>query len=179
MKLRGFGVRARFLTLALLLPWTAQADERVLELPGGEAIHYRVVEGQADSARPTALRILHLLADGNIEDAALLSNAPRRRFEVLQDYRARVGDQEFKRVYAQYFFPENRVVAELAVGPRRLVIWDLGEAGHQLTAQYFVAVDGKFLMDDVPGEERRTLRRLLEAYRKENAKPATAPARKD
>ncbi|HEY6821706.1 MAG TPA: hypothetical protein VI321_06780 [Burkholderiales bacterium] len=167
------------MTLALLLPWIAQAEERVLELPGGDAIHYRVVEGEADSARPTALRILRFLADGNIEDAALLSNAPKRRFEVLQDYRARVGDEEFKRVYAQYFFPENHVVAELAVDARRLVIWDLGEAGHRLSAQYFVAVDGRFLMDDVPSAERAKMRRLLELYRKENAKRATSPAQKD
>ena len=167
------------MTLALLLSWTAHAEERVLQLPDGQTIAYRLVQDQSESARPTALRILRFLADGKIEEAALLSNAPKRRYEVLQDYRARVGDQEFKRVYAQYFFPENHVVAELAIGPRHLVIWELGEAGRQLTAQYFVDVDGKFLMDDVPSEERRKLRRLLDAYRKDNAKPATSPTQKD
>jgi hypothetical protein len=34
-------------------------------------------------------------------------------------------------------------------------------------------------MDDVPSEERSRLRQLLAAYRKENAKPATSPARTD
>lgn len=183
MKLRvkalKFGVRARFFSLVILAASTAWAEERVLQLPDGQAITYRLVQDQAESAQPTALRILRFLADGNIEGAALLSNAPKRRFEVLQDYLARVGEQEFKRVYGQYFFPENRVLAELAVGPRRLVIWDLGEAGHQLAAQYFVEVNGKFLMDDVPSEERTQLRRLMDAYRKQTANPATSPAQKD
>lgn len=151
----------------------------MLQLPDGQTIAYRLVQDQSESAQPTALRVLRLLADGEIEEAALLSNAPRRRYEVLQDYRARVGEQEFKRVYGQYLFPENRVLAELAIGPRRLVIWDLGEAGHQLAGQYFLEVNGKFLMDDVPSDERTRLRRLLDWYRKDNAKPPTSPAQKD
>jgi hypothetical protein len=176
------GVRARLFALLVLVNANVLAEERVAQLANGQTVEYRLIEGdkardEKESARPTALRILRHLADGNIEQAALLSNAPKRRFEVLRDYRAQVGDHEFKRVYAQYFFPENRVVAELAVGPRRVVVWDLGEAGHQLAAQYFVEVEGKFLMDDVPSEERSRLRQLLAAYRKENA--ATSPARKD
>jgi hypothetical protein len=179
-----FGVRARFFALLVLVNGNVLAQERVAQLADGRTVEYRLIEAdkardEKESARPTALRILRHLAGGNIEDAALLSNAPKRRFEVLRDYRAQFGEDEFKRVYAQYFFPENRVVAELALGPRRVVIWDLGEAGHQLAAQYFVEVEGKFLMDDVPSEERSTLRQLLAAYRKENAKPATSPARKD
>jgi hypothetical protein len=179
-----FRVRARSFALLALVTWSVQAQERVAQLADGQTVEYRLIDddkarSDRESARPTALRILRHLADGNIEEAAVLSNAPKRRFEVLRDYRAQVGEQEFRRVYAQYFFPENRVVAELAVGPRRLVIWDLGEAGHQLAAQYFVEVEGKFLMDDVPSEERATLRKLLSVYRKENPKPATSPARKD
>jgi len=174
---RAFGFR--LLALIVFIACRAEAQERVAQLPDGETIEYRLVQDDKDSARPAAVRMLRYLAEGNIEEAALLSNAPKRRFEVLRDYRARVGDEEFKRVYAQYFFPENHVVAELAVDSRRLVIWDLGEAGHQLTAQYFVAVDGKFLIDDVPSEERTRMRRLLELYRKENAKRPTSPAQKD
>ena len=109
--------------------------------------------------------MLRHLAAGDIEQAALLSNAPRRRFDILRDYLERVGELEFRRVFSQYFFPENRMVAEIAMGPRRLVIWDLGEAGHRLAAQYYVDVEGKFLMDDVPSVERSQLRKILEAYR--------------
>ena len=169
----------KFLPLFLIIASNVHAQEQIAHLADGQTIEYRLVQDEKESARPTALRILRHLAEGNIEDAALLSNAPKRRFEVLRDYRAQVGNDEFKRVYAQYFFPENSVVAELAVGARRLVIWDLGEAGHQLAAQYFVQVEGKFLMDDVPSEERTALRRLLAVYRNEYGKRATSPARKD
>ena len=54
---------------------------------------------------------------------------------------------------------------EAAIGKRRLLVWDLGEAGHQLAGQYFVEVDGRFRMDDVPNEERSKLQRVLEAKR--------------
>ena len=35
--------------------------------------------------------MLKHLAEGNLEQAAALSNAPKRRFEVLRDYRDAVG----------------------------------------------------------------------------------------
>jgi len=86
---------------------------------------------------------------------------------VLRDYRASVGEEEFKRVFAQYSAPENRVIAEVALGQRRLIIWDLGQAAHHLAGQYYVEVDGRFLMDDEPSEERSQLRRVLDGYRKQ------------
>jgi hypothetical protein len=86
---------------------------------------------------------------------------------VLRDYRASVGDAEFKRVFAQYL--GNRIVYEIAIGPRRLLIWDLAEAAHHLAGQYYVEVEGRFLMDDVPSAERARLTRVLQSYRK----PAT------
>jgi hypothetical protein len=83
---------------------------------------------------------------------------------VLRDYRASVGDDEFKRVYAQYL--GNRIVDEIAIGTRRLLIWDLADAAHYLIGQYYVEVEGRFLMDDVPSEERAQLTRVLQSYRK-------------
>jgi hypothetical protein len=149
----------------LAAAFPAGADERVLELDSGEKLSYRVIDDAQSSARPVAMRLLEHLAAAEIEPAALLSTAPRRRYEVLREYLASVGESEFKRVFGQYLFPENRVVAEVAIGPRRLIIWELGEAGHRLTGQYYVEIEGKFLMDDAPSEERSRLRRVLEAYR--------------
>jgi hypothetical protein len=146
----------------------AQAEERVLELKDGEIVHYKLLDTSATpeaSARQTANRVLRHLVDGDIEQAALLSNAPRRRYEVLREYRDSVGEEEFKRVFGRYFAPDNKLVAEVALGEHRLLVWDLGEAGHRLAGQYYVEVEGKFLMDDVPSEKRTQLRRLLEAYR--------------
>ena len=143
----------------------AQGGERTLEVSPGKLLHYRLVEGPAGSARQTAEELLRHLAEGDIENAAVLSNAPKRRFEELAKYRAAVGEEEFKRVYARYFAPANRLVAEVAVGAHRLLIWELGEARRQLAGQYYVEIDGRFLMDDVPGETRAQLQRVLQAYR--------------
>jgi len=126
-----------------------------------------LASGSAGSALEAAKQLLRYLADGNIEEAARLSNAPQRRYELLRDYRAKVGEEEFKRVFGQYFHPENRLVAEYRLGSRRLLIWDLGEEAHHLAGQYYVEIEeGKFLMDDVPSEERSRLRQALDSYRK-------------
>jgi hypothetical protein len=127
---------------------------------------HRLIEPSApDSARATAMRIVRHLADGNLEEAAALSNAPQRRFEVLRDYRDAVGEEEFKRVFGRYFAAENRLIAEVAHGRHRLLVWDLGEAGNRLAGQYYVEVEGRFLMDDVPSRERSELRGVLEEIR--------------
>lgn len=158
---------------------------RTLELENGERIEYtlRTYPAGAHVAPPAkelapsnaldAAKLLNLhLSTGDLEEAALLSNAPRRRFEVLQDYRRSVGDDEFKRVFSQYLVPENRLVAEIAIGRHRLLIWDLKQipsAGapqeNHLAGQYFVEVEGRYLVDDVPSATRASLRRVLEAYR--------------
>ena len=126
--------------------------------------------GSAGSAYGTAKLLLKHLAAGDIEEAARLSNAPRERYEVLRDYRAEIGEEEFKQIFGRYFDPQNRLVAEYALGPRRLLIWDLGEAAHHLAGQYYVeSEEGKFLMDDAPSEERSRLRRVLQDYRRGKA----------
>jgi hypothetical protein len=139
-----------------------------LGIAGGaaSAADYRLVTDPRDSARESATRMLALLAEGNLEAAAQLSNAPQRRYEVLRDYRAQVGEEEFKRVYARYFEPGNRVMAEAALGKRRLLVWQLGQAGGRLAGQFFVEQDGRFVLDDVPNPERAALQQVLDQYRK-------------
>ena len=138
---------------ALLAAAPAFAQQRLLE------------PGAPDSARPAALQVLQYLAEGNIEAAAALSNAPQRRLEVLRAYRDRVGEDVFRRIYSRYFAPENRLIAEVALGPRRLLVWDLGEADHHIAGQIYVESGGKFLLDDEPSRERAELRALLKKYR--------------
>lgn len=132
----------------------------------GQEPEYRVITDPAESARPVAMQILKHLAAGEIEAAAALSNAPQRRLEVLRSFRNSVGEEEFKRLFGRYFVPENRIVMEAAIGKRRVLIWDLGEAGNQLAGQYYVEADGRFVMDDIPNEERAKLQRVLEFQRK-------------
>ena len=157
----------------------AQTEEaRTLELSGGGSVAYtlRVHPSDAHVARPTgelaptsaldAAKLLNLhLSAGDIEEAALLSNAPRRRFEVLREYRDSVGEEEFKRVFAQYLNPENRLLAEIAIDRHRLLIWELNEGPARIAGQYFVEVEGRYLVDDVPNDVRTSLRWVLEAYR--------------
>lgn len=152
--------RKRALTLGVLLC--------VLLAPGARAGEpaSRWITDAHDSARESAVRLLGLLAQGDIAGAAGLSNAPERRYEVLRDYRNEVGEEAFKRLYARYFDRTNRLVAEAALGPRRLLIWDLGEAGNPLAGQFFIEVEGRYVLDDVPSAERAELQRLLEDYRK-------------
>jgi hypothetical protein len=159
-------------------------DARTLELAGGGSVRYtlRTFPAGAHLARPTGelapasaldtAKLLNLhLSTGNIEEAALLSNAPRRRFEVLRDYRESVGDEEFKRVFAQYFFPDNRLVAEISIGRHHLLVWELKvnaqppAATSVIAGQYFVDIDGRTLVDDVPNDTRTSLRWVLEGYR--------------
>ncbi len=84
----------------------AQAEEtRTLELDAGGRVTYllrthpanaHVLRPAAELAPTSALdaaKLLNLhLSTGDIEEAALLSNSPRRRFEVLRDYRESVGE---------------------------------------------------------------------------------------
>ena len=150
--------------------------EQTVEL-NGETLHYSIRAFPAGanlidpaatlepvSALDTAKLLNRFLTSGKIEDAALLSNAPRRRFEVLRDYKDSVSEDGFKQVYAEYFYPENRVMAEVSVGNHSLLVWHL-RANNRYAGQFYVQIDGKFYVDDRPSPARTALRRLLEAIR--------------
>ncbi|MBS0336747.1 MAG: hypothetical protein JSS40_08065 [Proteobacteria bacterium] len=163
----------------LLFAMAAQAQplaDRSVTLEG-ETLHYsirafapgaQVIDPATEPEPTTALNTAKLLSlyltAGKVEDAALLSTAPRRRFEVLRDYKGAVGDEDFKQVYSQYFQPQNRLVAEVTMGPRSLLVWHLRE-NDRYAGQYYVQVEGKVFLDDVPSIERFRLRRILEAIR--------------
>ena len=124
---------------------------------------------QPNSALETAKLLNRFLTAGKGEDAALLSNSPRRRFEVLQDYQAAVGDNGFKEVFTEYFNPANRLIGEVVMGAHSLLVWHLGQrtrdGAQHYVGQYYVEVEGKVLMDDVPNETRIRLSRILKAVR--------------
>ena len=165
--------------LAAPLALLAQSETpRSLELEDGKRIDYvlRTHPGDAHLVKPAtvltptsaldAARLLNLhLSTGDIEEAALLSNAPRRRFEVLQDYRRTIGDDEFRRVFAEYFDPKNRLLAEIVIGPHSMLVWNQ-TATSTVAGQFFVKMDdGRYLVDDIPNSTRTDLRQVLEAYR--------------
>lgn len=150
--------------------------ERSIELDG-ETLNYSLrtfppgapsvdanAEPEPTSALNTAKLLSAYLRSGKVEEAALLSTAPRRRFEILLDYKTAVGEEDFKQVYAQYFLPQNRLMAEIVMGPHSLLVWHLRD-NNAYAGQYYVQVEGKVLMDDAPSLERLRLRRILEAVR--------------
>lgn len=159
-------------TLALAQPL---ADHTV-EI-NGETLHYSIrafppgahladpgATFEPDSALNTSRLLSRYLTAGAVEDAALLSTAPRRRFEVLRDYKSEVGDEDFRQVYAKYFKPENRLAAEVTMGTHSLLVWYLRE-DDRYAGQFYVRVEDKVLVDDTPSEPRSGLRRILEAIR--------------
>lgn len=163
---------SRCLWLAAALAFGALADERTLKLADGAEIRYQLIApGAAGSARDTAERLLSLLAEGKIDDAAQLSNAPQRRAQVLRQYEAAVGAAEFRRIFGVYGKPPNRLIAEVVLGERHLLIWDLAEANHRLAGQFFVRTPDGFQVDDGLSEERSRLQRVLAAYRDGRIKP--------
>ena len=131
--------------------------------PGANIVDPSVPLEPSSALNTAKLLELHL-STGAAEEAALLSNAPRRRFEVLREYQASVGDDSFRQVYTEYFEPRNRVVAEVTIGEHSLLVWHLRDP-NRYAGQYYVRVEGKTLMDDIPSPERARLRRILEAVR--------------
>ena len=172
-------MRLALASLAAFSLSTAQAqseETHTLALDGGAKITYtlrlhpagaHVAPGDPapTSALGTAKLLNRHLAAGDLTEAALLSNAPRRRFEVLRDFHESVGADEFKRVFAQYLSGENRLLAEIAIDKHRLLVWDLRQGTPRVAGQYFVEIEGRYLIDDVPNDVRTRLRWVLEAYR--------------
>lgn len=153
------------LSLCLLLSPLASAEERSFRLDGGETVRYEIVASGGRSARPTADRLMRHLVAGEIDQAARLSNAPKRRLQILRSFRESVGEAEFKRVFADYSGPQSRFVAEIAMGRHRVLVWQLGTSAETYAGQYYVEAASGFLMDDEPSEARSRLQRLLGAYR--------------
>jgi hypothetical protein len=153
---------AALLALHAGIVWS---DASVLELPGGERIAYSMMApGGPGSALETARRLHAQLAAGDIAEAAALSNTPRRRYEVLREFRERVGAEEMKRLYQAYLDPGNRAVSEVIIGRHRLLVWKLVGL-ERVAGEFFVEVDGRLLLDDVPSETRSHLRRILQQMR--------------
>ena len=165
------------LLMACALTQAAAEEPRVLELQNGERIRYVLSTHAADahlldaaavlqprSALNTAKLVTRYLAEGRIEDASLLSNAPKARYARLRESFEGWSEEDFRRAYGRYFDAGNRIVAEVAIDGHRLLIWHLRDTDY-LAAFFLVDIEGRLLIDDVPNETRANLRRVLQAYR--------------
>lgn len=172
------GLLRLFVAASFALAAAAHADEeRLLELENGEHLGYvlRTYPEDAHRLKPdspltpnsalsTAKLVTRHLSEGRLEEASLLSNAPKARFERLRESFEGWSESDFRRAYGRYFAPENRIVGEVSIDHHRLVIWHLKDTDH-LAGFFLVEIEGKHLLDDVPNPTRSSLRRVLEAYR--------------
>ena len=162
----------------LLVSALAAAQEtRLLESDDGSRIRYtlrtfapdaNLLETAAELAPTDPLSAAKLvtrhLAAGRLEEASLLSNAPKARFARLRESFTGWSEADFARAFGRYFAPGNRIVGDAAIGNHRLLMWYLKDTDH-VTGYFFVEVDGRLLIDDVPSEARANLRRVLDAHR--------------
>ncbi|MBI2753483.1 MAG: hypothetical protein HYX46_08215 [Betaproteobacteria bacterium] len=172
------GLLHAFLAVLISFAPVARGDEqRVLELENGDRVGYALRMHPPDAHRfdagaplapttavNTAKLLTRYLAEGRLEDAALLSNSPKARFARLRESFDGWSEGDFKRAYGRYFAPENRIVGEIAIDAHRLLMWYLSDTDY-LTGFFLVEIDGKLLLDDVPNRARSNLQRVLEAYR--------------
>ncbi len=169
----GWALGAAAALCAAVMPTQAgAAEEREIEIDG-RPIRYTVEAptaerpgAAANTTLATARRLHEHLARGEIEAAALLSNSPKRRFEIYRDYHESVGEAGFRQVYAQYLDNSTQPLAEIALGERRLIVWKLAGLA-QSTGEFFIRIEDEIYMDDVPSEDRQLLRRILETYRQQ------------
>ena len=149
----------------------------MLELENGERVNYVLRVHPADAhffeagitlqprnALDTAKLVTRFLAEGRIEDASLLSNAPKARYARLRESFEGWNEADFRRAFGRYFDPGNRIVGEVSIDRHRLLIWHLKDTDY-LAAFFLVEIEGRLLIDDVPNETRANLRRVLQAYR--------------
>jgi hypothetical protein len=166
-----------FLLLACACVRASAQEQRTLEFENGDRVSYALSLHPANAhlldadaaleprtALNTAKLVTRYLAEGRIEDASLLSNAPKARYARLRESFEGWSEADFRRAYGRYFELENRIVGEVSIDSHRLLIWYLRDTDY-LAAFFLVELEGRLLIDDVPNETRANLRRVLQAYR--------------
>jgi hypothetical protein len=79
-------------------------------------------------------------------------------------FQASVGEEGFKKLFSTWLQPGNAPIAEAAIGDYRLLIWTL-HTEERITGEFYVAVDGRMLIDDGRSTTRTQLRQILDAVR--------------
>lgn len=108
-----------------------------------EIVEKDIVAGDQKTPLGCSLLYYALLAKGEIAEASTLSTDPKATVEKWEQYKQRLGGEEFKKEMAAYFTSKNTVLAELTVGESvMLVVKTPDYTGGQI----FVRQDGKWLM---------------------------------
>jgi hypothetical protein len=112
------------------------------------------------SALNSSLSYFSFLASERIEDASKLSNVPATTKQKQEKYLARIGKEEFAKMYADYFSGNAVLKYELVYGKNRvLILHDKGLDADM--AQFYVEADGKFWIDESQSDAFELLGKLF------------------
>jgi len=136
----------------------AQAEEMRVSIDGKEIRMDRTMlnreitkddrdKGNQTSALACSFSIYNLLAKGDIQGAAKLSVSPSKAAEKWTNYRERIGDEDFKKMMADYFSSGNVAIAELYLGDDTMLVVKTEDGP---VAQFYQKRGGKYLMTDEP-----------------------------
>ncbi len=107
-----------------------------------------------------------LLADGDIEGAAALSNDPERIQAKFERQQKRVGEKEFSEMYRTYFGGTVTVKYLFTIGAHEMLILHDPQMGMDM-AQFYQVVDGKRMVDEKESAERTKLAGLFGTLKNE------------
>mgnify|MGYP000847795548 CR=1 FL=1 len=110
--------------------------------------------GAGDQKTPLGCSLLYyaLLAKGEIAEASTLSTDPKATAERWEQYKQRLGGEEFKKEMAAYFTSKNTVLAELTLGEFSMLVVKTPDV---TGGQIYVKQDGKWLLDETRKTEPR------------------------
>ncbi len=101
-----------------------------------------------------------LLAEGDIEAAAALSNDPEKTKKKFERQQKRVGEEEFAAMFRAYFGGTVTVKYLFALGTHEMLILHDPQMGMDM-AQFYEVVDGKRLVDEQESADRTKLAGLF------------------
>jgi hypothetical protein len=120
---------------------------------------------QSDNGAVNAsLQLYRALGTADISTAAAMSNDRERTYAKYERYVERLGMAEFKKMFLSYFVGGASYTHELVIGEHHMLLVE-DPADDTIAAQFYVRVEGKYLIDEKPGPERDQLGRLFMAVR--------------
>jgi hypothetical protein len=100
-----------------------------------------------------------LLAAGDIDGAAVLSNDPEKTRTKYTRQMDRTGQDEFKKMFAAYFSGSAKVRYCFSLGDHSMIIVRSNEMGMDI-AQFYVKAGKQFLVEEKESKERDQLGKI-------------------
>lgn len=105
------------------------------------------------------------LSKGDIDGAAALSNDPAKVKEKFLRQKERAGNEEFKKMYLDYFEGKATLKYQFSLGKSRMLIIHSEDMGVDL-CQFYVEDSNKFLVEE-QGTEKDLLGKIFQQLKNE------------